>query len=417
MQLKSSKLLLGILIILISFSAAFASTRIFRINDIKMDTHSFMEGDVVEGTIFIENRDDKIQQYQLELVYDNKIFKQGTPRFIQPGETAEQNFFLELPNKESLWVTFRVHNERTSLEHRRHFLISLKTRDFNVDLNKNAEIFMPGETETFTIKLFNKGTLPDTYKISIENWDNFEIEQEIIKLERFTSSEISFNVFVPENTLIGTYDLDIIICNLDNKCKTEKLEIQVYLPEREQSIIKIDENQLERQFSRTGEPIEFEFSVKNIGSEEKRYTFLIEREESKEELIINIGSPEFNIKSGETKTATFSLTPATTSDYVVFLAINAQGNRIYREKIEIEYTPGFGALTGMFFSDIGGGVGGTGLIFTAVLIIGIGGYFLFRYMQTNVWKEKAVDYTEKHPRKLTNNFPEKGGYVNEYNNK
>lgn len=410
MQLNSSKIMLFIMIILISLSVSYA--RDFRIINFELDRNIFFPGEVVEGTISIENRKDETQQYQLELIYNNKVFVQGTPRFLYSRQTAEQNFFLEVPDKESVWVTFRVYNEDYSTSIRRNILISSKRRTFSFNLDKNIEVLRPGETETFNVELYNKGTLDDTYSVKIENWEHFEIDEEFIKVEYYSSDRFSFDVFVPEDIRVGQYEIDLVICNIEDNCKTEIIELRIIRPEREQSIIEFDETIFERKFSRTGEKIEFNISVQNIGDAEKRYTIFIEKEETEGDLAIRFNEPEFVLDVDVSKEIVFELTPLERTDYTVYLVINSEGSRIYREKIELKHEAGFSAISGMFFSEDAGGLGGTGLILSFVLIIGIGGYLLFRYMQTNIWKEKAVDYTEKHPRKLTNhntNYNFKGG--------
>ncbi len=400
MQLNSSKIILGLLIILISFSVSYAQN--FRITNFELDRAVFFPGEVVEGTISIENRRSETQQYQLELIYNNRVFVQGTPRFIYSRQTAEQNFFLEVPDKESIWVTFRVYNEDYSTSIRRNILISSRKRNFSFNLDKTIEVLKPGEVETFNVELFNRGTLDDTYSIKIENWEHFEIDEEFIKVDYYSSDRFSFDIFVPEDIRVGKYEIDLIICNIEDNCKTETIEIRITRPEKEQSIIEFDENIFERKFSKIDEKIEFNMSIQNIGDAEKRYTIFIEKEEIESDLIIRFEESDFILDVDESKEIFFELIPKEPTDYNVYLVINSEGSRIYREKIELKHETRLGSISGMFFSEDAGGLGGTGLIISFVLILGIGGYFLFRYMQTNIWKEKAVDYTEKHPRKLTN---------------
>ncbi len=406
MQLKSSKYLLGVLLILVSFSVVYASSssRIFRIKDIIIEEDIFFEGDIVEGTIFIENRRNKTYQYQLELIYNNKIFKQGNPRFIHPYQTAEQDFFLELPEKDNVWVSFRVYNEEFSVSQRKNFLISSRKRDFTFSLDRDIETLSPGDKETFNVKLYNRGTLDDIYTISIENWHHFEIEDKTIKIDYFNSEEMSFDIEIPEDIRVGKYNIEVQICNIEDKCKTRDLMLHINRPEREQSIIIFEEEERQKKFSRIEEPIELSFSAQNIGAEEKRYTVFIEKNETEEEILINIENPEFELNVDESKNTSFTLTPMDRTDYVVYLAINSNGNRIYREKTELNYETRIGALSGMFFVNVDNGTSGIGLLITSLLGIGIASYIIFRYLQKNIWKEKVVDYTEKHPRKLTNNL-------------
>ena len=413
--MNSSKLLLAILILLITFSVSYASD--FRITGYELERDIFFPGDVVEGTITIENRRSETLQYKVELIYNNKVFSQGTPRFLYADETVEQNFFLEIPDKDGVWVTFRVYNEDSSTQIRRYIFISSRKRDFSFNLDRSIEMLKPGETETFNLNIYNRGTLDDIYKISIENWEHFDMGEDVIKLKHHSSEKISMSISAPEDIRVGNYEIDLFVCNLKGTCKTEKIEILINRPEREQSLIIFDTENFERTFSRTREEIEFDLYIENIGADEKRYTIFIEKDDTEKDIIINFNNPDFTLGVGKNKNVSFLLSPIEPTDYTVYLVVNAEGNRIYREKIELEYNPGLISITGMFFSGDAGSVGGMGLILSALMIIGIGGYFLFRHMQTNICKENAVDYTEKHPRKLTNNYPAKGGNVNGYDNK
>ena len=402
MQLNSSKLFLGILIVLISFSVVHASSD-FRILDVTLDRNVFLSGDIVEGTVFIRNRGNETLQYQLELIYNNKVFVQGTPRFVQSGQIAEQKFFWEVPDKSNMWVTFRVYNENNSTTYRKNFLISSRTKDFEFIANNPHEKLRSGDSGTFTFTLYNKGTLNDVYEIFVENWEYYELEKDIIRLESIESTEFSVNVFVPEDRRVGDNKIDVVICNMEDNCKTRTLSLEVYGPEKEQSIVKFDESQSTTIFHETGEPITFNFSVENIGAERKNYIVLLAKDRTDSELIMNVDSSEFSLEVDETGEFKFGLTPLNRTDYKIFLTIRSKGEQVFTREINLIYEPRtHGVLTGMFvggFQDGDAGRIGLNIIMIFGLISAV--YLTYRYFSQQIWREKAINYTEKHPGNLT----------------
>ena len=402
--MNSSKLLLGVLIVLFSFSIAYASSD-FRIVNVELNEDVFFGGDVVEGTIFIRNRGEETQQYQLELIYNNKVFVQGTPRFVRSGETAEQKFFWEVPHTNNAWITFRVYNEETSTTYRKNFLISSKTRDFDITSDRYIEKMNPGEIQTFKLNLYNKGTLDDIYEIFVENWEHYELEEEKMRLNYFESTEFSLDIFVPEDKRVGNYNIDLVVCNVENICRTRTINLAVNRPEEEQSIIKFDENQREILFNEIDEPINFNFSVENIGAERKNYLVLIEKEETDSELIISIDSPEFGLNVNQITEKNFKITPLNETDYTFYLTVRSKGETIFREEINLVYESKTRiGLTGMFFARTNEGdssISWAGLSLLALVGIILTGYLAYRHFSKHTWREKAIDYTEKHPGNLT----------------
>ena len=365
------------------------------ITNISLSKKIFFPGDLVEGKIYIKNTGTTTAQYRFKYVYDNVLYTKGEAGYIEPGETAVEPFFIEVPNTDLFNVTFKVYNEYSESELTKTFLVSHRFKDFFIDVkDKSFDIDESGNF-TLNVTVYNTGTLDDTYTIDVSNWSYYEVKDNVITIPAGLSNVFTINFEVPEGLRVGGYLPQIKICNTDGKCVTKEITINVNVPEEKQSEITWNESQDNISF--TGkENITYTIGIKNIGNSQKQYRIEIEAPEG---LNYSISEESFSLGVDESKEINFTLVPNETEDYNATLRVYSNGEKIFERNLTLEYKES-GILTGMFISNIGGPYvpGLVALAVIGILALVYAGYVgITRY----IWTKKVLEYTRTHPQRLT----------------
>ncbi len=373
------------------------------ISDIVLSQITFFPGDVIEGKLYIKNHGTTLSQYRFEYVFDNFVFKKGDVGFVEPGQTAVENFFLEIPEKDSIEVTFRIYNENTEDEVIKTFLISQKTKYFFVTTNVTEQVINAGENSDLGVIIINTGNQRDVYTINVSDWDYYEIDEKglvngLLFLEPDEEFYLNIIFNIPKEIRVGTYNPKVTICNSEDKCYEKEVSLTVTKPESEQTEISWNNSQDEINYT-TLQEFNYTFTIKNIGAAEKDYK-------------IEIGTPngtnytidenEFTLDVDEEKEIIFTIIPNETKDYEINLTVYAENEIIFEKEIKLNYVGTTGGLifTGMFAF-------GPGEVYlpalVALAIIGavISLYLLYFNIKKKVWTEKVLAYNQTHPQKLT----------------
>ena len=365
--------------------------------DVSLEKSTIFPGEIVEGTALIKNKGTSLVQYQFEYIYDNNVFKKGHTSYVQPGETKEEKFLLEIPDKSNIEVTFKAYNELTYYELKKSFIISQREKNFLFSINKYNDEINAGESKEYKIKIYNIGNMDDVYKISTNGWKHVKINSTLVSLNASKSIEIPLILTVPNETRVGGYQLNVTVCNTENKCVAKTLNFNVLKPEEEQVLISWD-IQPEVNFSNL-EPIEFKFNITNIGAEQKTYTIEIVPEAG---LNYTMENETITLDVDETKEITFNLIPTNETNYTAFVVISVNGEDVFTKEITLTYKEEeneFG-ITGMFITEVKD-VYVPGLIALAIIGIAVLIYFGYKHFSQIVWREKVLEYTRKHPQDLT----------------
>ena len=351
---------------------------------------------MIEGKVYIENKGTTTAQYRFEYTYDNQVFSKGDVGYVEPGQTAVENFFIQVPDKDSINVEFKVYNEYSTDTYTKSILISHKVRQFFVNLAKN--VYTINESGNFTAELaiVNTGNLEDIYSINVSNWSNYKIESNSITLGPSESKIVKILFEVPSELRVGTYTSTITVCNVEDSCEEKEVEINLIKPEEEQSIVIWNESQDNITFTSPGD-INYTFSVKNIGSVVKTYSIEINASEG-----LNYTIPEeFNLGVDEERNVTFTLIPTNTSNYVAEVKLIANGEEIFTKELTLNYTSEeSNGLTGMFISSVEGAYV-PGLVILSLIGIGALIYITYYGLSKYIWTERVLAYNRQHPQQLT----------------
>ena len=364
------------------------------ITNVSFSKKVFFPGDLIEGKLYIKNTGTTLAQYKFEYVYGNVLFSKGDTGYIEPGQTAVENFFIEVPKEDSFNVTFKVYNQYSEAVLTKTVLVSHKVKSFFVDLEKDTYDINESGSFTLNVTVYNTGTLDDVYTINVTNWSNYEIQENTLSVPAGLSKNFSINFIVPEGQRVGGYLPEITVCNTEANCITKELTINVAVPEEKQSEITWNDTQDNVTYSELNN-ISYTFGIKNIGNSDKQYRIEIDAPEG---LNYSIDEENFTLGVDESKNINFTLIPTEAENYNATLRVYANGEEIFTKELALNHTGGM--FTGMFISNVGGPYV-PGLVALAVIgilaLVYVGYIGVTRY----VWTKKVLEYTRTHPQRLT----------------
>ncbi len=373
-----------------------------KIADVKLPQNTIFPGDILEGKVFIENDGATTAQYRFEYIVDNTVFNKGEIGFVEPGQTAVENFFAEVPNKESMNITFKVYNGYSEDSFTKVVLISQKTKQFFVGVNQMDYVVNGSGNVPVNLNIINTGTLEDSYTVDVLNWSSATVEKNPIKLAPNENETVNVLFNVPDDMRVGDYSATIEVCNTDSLCQDKEITIQVSKPESEQNVVFWNESQNETEFTSLS-GVNYTFSVENIGNDIKDYTVEIVAPEG---LNYTLNESAFSLGVNDSKNVSFTLTPTNETNFTATVKLISNGNEIFEKNVTLTYVESSTGLTGMFISSVNGAYT-PGLIILSLIGLGALAYIVYLAINKYVWTEKVVSYNKNHPQQLT-------GYMRRY---
>lgn len=362
------------------------------ITDIKLDTAVFYPGDIVEGKVYITNVGSHESQYRFEYVYGNTAYKMGDVGYVMPKETDVQDIVIEIPDAETLKLTAKVISGVTETEERT-YLVSQKIKYFSPVLSQNELYVDAGENAAVNITLKNRGNEDDTYSIDVNGWDFYKVQTSaFVKAGSQETVELVFEV--PESSKVGKYPIVLDIVNSNGVHRSETVQLAVIKSEAEQSGV-VFEDKIENHYFEEGETISYALTVTNKELDDKDYFVEVDADNAD----VAIEPESFKLEYEGSRQVEISVTPAENKDHNVDIKVYANGERIFKNAVPIEYTENkqrqISGLTG--FAIWEGQPWMPGIYMLALIGLISLGYMGYRFVNEKKKTEQIVKYNVQKP--------------------
>jgi hypothetical protein len=367
---------------------------LINITGIEFSRNTFFPGDLVVGEVKLKNIGTTAVQYKFEYMYNNQLYVKSSTGFIQPGETAIERVYIDVPNTSQFNLTLKVFNSNFETTVVKNILVSQRTKQFFIALPEKIYSVNSSGNVTLNVEVYNTGNLKDTYFVNVTNWSNYEIKNSTFVLSPGEEGNVSILFVAPQHMRVGGYHPHITVRNIDGSCKSKQVEIDIIKSESEQTIVVWNDSQDYRRYIRTNTNLTYTFSIKNIGNVEKTYDIEINAPEG---VNYSIDTP-ITLGVDEERNISFNITPIVAGDYNITLNITTNGEEVFSKEFSISQQ--VTTFTGMFVSGISGAYV-PGLIILALLGVATLGYFGYVGLTRYIWTKKVLDYTRSHPKRLT----------------
>ncbi|MDD5181795.1 MAG: hypothetical protein PHC66_01330 [Candidatus Nanoarchaeia archaeon] len=360
------------------------------ISNIELDTNVFYPGDVVEGKVFIRNVGSSESQYRFEYTYDNQIFKMGEVGYVLPGQTAEQDIAIEIPDTDTFKLSAKVISGTTDLEEKT-YMISHKLKYFTPYFSAEDISVNVGENSTIDVTIKNRGNEDDSYSIKVSGWSFYKLGQESLALVSGSEKTIPLSIEVPESADMDTYPIIVDIVNSDGMHRTKTIELSVTKPESKQSDV-VFKDEVANHYFEANETIAYTMIITNLESADKEY--YVEADAAGIQFAI---APEaFTLGSMDSKEVTISATPSGAKDYKPQFSVFANGEEIFSKTVQLNYTENKqGTISGLTGFAIFEGKAWMPAVYMLALIGMITiGYIGYRIVNERAKAEKVVQSNE-----------------------
>jgi uncharacterized membrane protein len=313
------------------------------ITAIDIQDQVFYPGDVVDGTVTIQNYGSYESQYRFDYIVNNQVFKKGDVGYVESDYTATEPIAIEVPNADSFKVTARVYGYDNNLidSMEKTFLVSQKLKYFSPYLSADTKTVTAGENATIALSIRNKGNLNDTYKIDLEGWDKYTMQNEV-SVEPGKEKSINITFEVPAEAYVKTYPVIIDICNTQDVCRTKNFELKVEKSEALQSSIVWNDSQ-NFQYFEENETLNYNFAVTNLELTHKDYVVSVGAKDAD----VKISADSFTLAPNESKEVAIGITPAKDENITAAITVKANGEPILEKDIKMEYTKDKKAALGL----------------------------------------------------------------------